>query len=96
MSAGVVKRRATNHEGITIGRYDENPLLNSMIYEIEFPDGQIKEYAANVLSDNLLSQVDSKGFSSTLLEGIVDFKKDESAVCMTDRCIVTKRGQRKL
>jgi hypothetical protein len=25
--------------------YDDNPMLNSVIYDIEFPDGQTKEYA---------------------------------------------------
>ena len=26
-----------------------------MIYEVEFPDGQLKEYAANVIAENMLS-----------------------------------------
>ena len=41
--------------------YNENPLLNSIIYDVEFPDGQIKEYAANVIAQNMYSQVDSEG-----------------------------------
>ena len=51
---------------------DENPILNSVIYEVEFPDGQLKEYAANVIAENMLAQVDHEGYSTTLIQGIVD------------------------
>ena len=38
-----------------IGAYNENPLLNSIIYDVQFPDGEIKEYAANVITQNMYS-----------------------------------------
>lgn len=53
-------------------------------------------YAANVLAENMLSQIDSEGFSTTLFDGIVDSKKDEAAIEKADRFIVTKSGGRKL
>ena len=28
--------------GDTIGKYNDNPLFKSMLYDIEFPDGEIK------------------------------------------------------
>jgi hypothetical protein len=31
--------------------------MNSIVYEVEFPDGELKEYAANILAENMLSQV---------------------------------------
>ena len=49
-----------------------NPFLNSIIYDVEFPDGQVKEYAANIIAENMLTQVDSDGMSTTLMEAIVD------------------------
>ena len=72
-----VVRRTTSSNSKMIGRYDRNPILNSIIYEVEFPDGQVKEYAENILSENMLSQVDSDKFSTSLFEGIIDFKKSE-------------------
>ena len=48
------------------------PFLNSIIYDVEFPDGQVKEYAANIIAENMLTQVDSDGMSTTLMEAIVD------------------------
>ena len=71
-------------------------MLNSIIYEVEFSDDQVKEYAANVLTENMLSQVDAQGFSTTLFDGIVDYKKDETAVEKADRFLVTPRGRRRL
>ena len=38
-----------------MGSYQENPILNSIIYDVEFPDAEVKEYAANILAENLLS-----------------------------------------
>ena len=40
---GKVKRRTLNHDGRTAGTYDDNPYLNTMIYNVEFQDGQVKE-----------------------------------------------------
>ena len=83
--------------GKTAGVYSDNPLLNSIIYKVEFPNGKIKEYAANVIAENMLTQVDGEGFSTSLIDGIVDYKKDEAtAVPKSDKWVVTRRGQRRL
>ena len=97
MATGKVTQRAIGPDGRVVGSYDDNPYLNSVIYEVEFPDGQVKEYAANIIAENMLTQVDSDGFSTSLMEGIVDYKKDEAtAVPKSDQYVVTRRGQRKL
>ena len=94
---GKVKRRAVDSDGKTTGTYTDNPMLNSIVYEVEFPDGAVKEYAANVIADNMVSQIDSEGFSTTLMHGIVDYRKDEStAIPKSDKWIVSPRGQRRL
>ena len=93
---GKVARRALGPDGTVTGRHDENPILNSIVCEVEFPDGQIKEYAANVLAENLSSQVDSEGFSASLFAGILDWHKNSNAVEKKDRFLITKRGQRRL
>ena len=59
-------RRSVDEHGKLIGTYDDNPLLNSHIYEVEFPDREIKEFAANILADNCLYQVDTNGHHSQL------------------------------
>ena len=48
--------------GEPIGSYDINPFLNTTIYDVEFPDGEIREYCANVIPENMYSQVDAEGY----------------------------------
>ena len=66
MVNGKVIQRTIEPDGQVTGTYDNNPFLNSIIYDVEFPDGQVKEYAANIISENMLRQVDSDGMSTTL------------------------------
>ena len=73
IAMGKVVCQALGPEGIVAGKYDDNPILNSMTYEVEFVDGQVREYSANVIVENMLSRVDSEGFSTTMMEGIVDY-----------------------
>jgi hypothetical protein len=96
MAVGKVTKRAIGPDGTIAGTYDENPMLNTMIYEVEFNDGQLKEYAANVIAENMLSQVDEDGFSRAMMEGIVDWRKDEAAIPMEDKYITTRSGQKRL
>ena len=67
-----------------------------MIYDVEFPDGQIKEYSANIIAKNMLMQIDFEGISTTLMESIADLKKDDSAVSNQDKFLVTPCGQRRM
>jgi hypothetical protein len=78
MTVGKVTKRAIGPDGNVAGTYDENSCLNLMIYEVEFPDGQLKEYAANVIVENVLTQVDSDGYSLTMMEAITDYQKDDT------------------
>ena len=94
MHVGKVKRRKIGEDGRTVGHCNPNPILNTLEHEVEFPDGTIKEFAVNVLAEKMISQVDSNGFS--IFDGILDAKKDDTAVSKADRWIITKRGNRRL
>ena len=50
-------------------------MLNYMIYEVYFPRGQVKEYETKVITKNMLSQVDNKGYSFTIVDSIVDYNR---------------------
>ena len=47
-------------------------MLNSIIYEVEFEDGHVKYYRAKTITENMLTQVDSGGFTLTMMEGLID------------------------
>jgi hypothetical protein len=91
-----VVRRSIDENGKIVGSFNENPALNTLVYEVEFPDGAIKEYAANTIAENILYQVDSEGQHSHVMDSIIDFKKDGSAVTKDNAFVVTPRGRRKL
>ena len=92
-----VIQRSIGPDGTTVGKYDDNPQMNSIIYDVEFPDGTIKEYSTNVIAENMLSQVDSDGFTVTVMEGIIDHKVDaNNAVQKVEKYISTHSGQKKL
>ena len=72
-----------------IDKYNRNPILNTIVYDVEFTDGSIWEYRANIIADKMYSQVDSGGFSHSILSVILDFAKDTTAVQKGDQCIIT-------
>ncbi len=88
--------RSKDADGNIVGTYHDDPMLNSLVYDVEFPDGQVKEYAANVIAENMYAQVDADGHIHSLLDSIVDFAKDERAVERADMYISTKSGQRRI
>jgi hypothetical protein len=97
MLLGRVTKRAVGPDSTLTGSYDNNPYINTMIYEVEFPDGQLREYAVNIIAENMLTQVDSDGNSITIMEGIIDYKKDDAvAVRKNEVHVVTRRGQKRL
>ena len=89
MKAAKVIRRSKNSEGEVVGEYNKNPILNTLIYDVEFPDGDVHEYSANIKAENIYAQIDSEGFVHTLLDHISDYKKDGNAIEKSDAYVVT-------
>ena len=57
---------------------------------MEFPDGEVNEYSANVIAENMWSQCDAEGNQYLLLDAIVDFRKDGHAVDGADGFTIEK------
>ena len=82
--SGKVKRRKRELDGTLKGKANSNPILDSRTYEVEFPDGQVVEYSANVIAQNMYSQCDTEGNQYLLLKEIVDWRKDDTAIGRDD------------
>ena len=52
-----------------------DPIPISNLYDVEFSDGQVTEHAVKVIAENMLSQVDTEGYGTSLILGILVFKK---------------------
>eukprot|EP00970_Alexandrium_tamarense_P013767 scaffold3678_cov106-Alexandrium_tamarense.AAC.1 len=69
-----VIRRSVDADGHVIGMFNKNPILNTLLYDVEFPDGVTKHF----------------------VDGILEYRRNKSAVTKENQYVVTKRGRRKL
>ena len=90
-----VKRQHTNEDGETTGQYNDNPSLNNVIYDVEFSDGTVNEYCANVIAQNLYNIVEDSNTESRSLEAILDHDSSIDSKHKTKKYIVTKSGQKR-
>jgi hypothetical protein len=93
MMFGTVKNRKRDTEGNLIGRTNQNPILDTALYEVEFEDGKVEAYHANQIADAIYARVDDDGNTVTEIDEIVDHKKDGKAI-RTDDGFVMLRGRR--
>jgi len=80
--------------GNLIGAYHSNPVFNTAIYDIEFSDGLIHEYSANIIAENLYSQVRGDEYHSSQIDTIVDFNCTNDAIPLSQAWVTTKSGQK--
>ena len=67
-----VIKRLRDKDGIPIGTANDNPILDSRVYEVEFLDGHKASLAANAIAENLFAQVYDEGYCTVLMQEIVD------------------------
>ncbi|KAG7370183.1 reverse transcriptase RNA-dependent DNA polymerase [Nitzschia inconspicua] len=80
MRTGSVSRRKRDADGNLIGKAAANPIMDTRMYVVTFPDGREAEYSANVIAENMLSMCDPEGNQYILLKHITDHRKDDTAI----------------
>ena len=91
MVLGKVKGRKRDHDGELIGRSNPNPILNTAVYNVETPDGNI----ANIITEHLWEQVDDDGWDYGILHEIIGHRRKEDAIPTEQGFVETKSGNRK-
>jgi hypothetical protein len=86
--------RKRDESGNPVGRAHTNPILDTHVYEVEFPDGSVKEYAVNTLSEAIYTQVDDDGNHFLLLKDIIDHEKNPTALSQAEAEIININGSR--
>jgi hypothetical protein len=81
---GRVIKRAKGTTGQPIGRGHANPLFDTKEYVVEFTDGSLENYFANVIAENMYAQVDDEGRQYQLLDKITDHRSDGTALQIED------------
>ena len=94
MQAAKVIRQAKNKFGKTYGTYNQNPILNTKVYDVMFPDGSVSQYAANVIAENIYAQIDEEGHRYQIMDYILDHRKDGRAVPASEAYVIGKNGNK--
>ena len=92
MQAARVIGPARDKNGKQIGTFNQNPILNTKVYEVMFPDGSVSKYAANIIAENIYSQVDKDGHRYQMIDCILDHRKTAAAIPMSEGYIVSSNG----
>ena len=95
LRSGQVKRRKRDSEGNLVGRASSNPFLDTSMYEVEFQDGHVESYAANLIAENIYEQLDDEGNKYCLIDQIIDHKKDASAIPLSNGTIMLNGREHK-
>ena len=90
-----VTKRLRDANGIPIGTANDNPILDTRLYEVEYLDGRRASLAANAIAANMFAQIDDDGNRFVLLDSIVDHRTDGSELKAEDAFITSKNGGKK-
>ena len=55
-------------------------MLDTRVYAVIFPDGTIRQYSANTITENMYIQVEKEGKTMTLIDSITDHRRNEIAI----------------
>ena len=90
-----VTKRLRDANGIPIGTADDNPILDTQMYEVEFMDGTKQSLSANYIAENLFTQVDQDGNHQVLLDKIIDYRTTRKEVKQQDAFITTRTSTKR-
>jgi hypothetical protein len=93
IATGTVSRQVRNADGKSFGRRNPNHLLDTREYFVEFPDGTMDTYSANIVAGNLYSQVDTEAKQYQVISEIIDHRTNGHAVSIDDAFISDKYGK---
>ena len=74
---------------------NDNPILDSRMYEVEYQDGTKASLVANYIAKNMFSQVDQEGNCHVLLDEIIDYRVKGQEVKQQDAFIITRSGTKR-
>ena len=61
MRSSTVKKQARNEDGELEGTHHAHPIMDTWTYPVEFDDGQMAEYSANLIAENMVAMCDQDG-----------------------------------
>ena len=69
-------------------------MLNTLMYDVEFPNGAKNSYAANIIAENVHNSVDFNGHQSRLFGEILNNCKTVNAIVISNATAIRRNVQR--
>jgi len=89
---GITKGRKRGPDGKFIGKYNENPILDTSVYEIEFQDGRVESYFANQIVECILDESEAEANITHHIKDFVDHRRDSKALT-SDEAFLRVKGK---
>ena len=90
-----VTKRLKDANGIPIGTANDNLLLDTNMYEVEYLDGKRISLSANHIAENLFAHVDDEGNRQEPMKEIIDYRTNGQEVKHQDAFITTRTGTKR-
>ena len=82
ITQGKVIRRKRNVDGNPISRENQNLILDTCQYEVQFADVEVKELTSNFIYEKMYAKFGEGGNDMLLLDCFVDYKKTKRALLL--------------
>ena len=93
MARGRVLKCARENVDNVISCANENPILDTRGYVVEFEDGEQAELAANTIYQSMYAQCDPDGNQYFMFDSIVEFRRSTTALCYADQKFLKADGR---
>ena len=77
-------RKLVRYDDTSKGKGNHNAMHDKYLYEVEYPDGTTEQPEANIIAENVMSQVDSEGHHYQVPTEVTNHKNDDSAISKVD------------
>ena len=85
-------RKHVRYDDTSTGKGNYNIMHEKSLYEVEYTDGTTEQLVANIIAENIMSQVDSEGHHYQVLTEVTYHKKDDIAIAKVDGFIKSSSG----
>ena len=91
--SGKVIGRSVDERGAKLGEKKFHPLLNTQLYNVEFPDGSVEKLTENWIAITLYSSVDEYSHQYSEVKRITGHRKGADAISKADAFICDAQGK---
>ena len=76
--------------GNAVGRTNNNPILDTREYCLEFDDGEVNELMVKMISESMYAECDDSINEYLMMDSIVDYRKSDKAISVCNQKVVCR------